>query len=276
MGGGEAPSTTTQTLDLMTGQQKNILSSLGNYLNNSSNAITPYKGTLSTGDSNLQKQTYSGVESFLNQIPSLQQQNQQNNTDYMGQLKSIIDAGPADTEAYYKTNVEQPAMRTYNQSVLPTIEKTFAGGRYGSDFQRQVQASNQELQNNLVKSRESLLKDQLDQMYNRKLQAIGLEGQLPSMQATQSNTINTMLNTGLTAGTSQRATTQEALDKQYLEFIRQQDQKQAGITNILNYLSQRSVENVVSNNGGSSNNTGQMIGAGASAVGAGVAIAVAI
>jgi hypothetical protein len=133
----------------------------------------------------------------------------------------ILSRGPQSIEDYFKTNVQDPALRDFERDVLPAISRKFAGNQFfTSERQKTDRDTREDLLTGLTKSRSELAyKARVDDT-NAMLGALdriqGVETLEPNVQRAVADAISSMLGAGETI----RGQDQGLLEAQRAEELR--------------------------------------------------------
>jgi hypothetical protein len=208
----------------------------------------------SQGGANYQAPDYNGQLNYGlsgNEQMSLDALEQQSVARATGQLNPEMDKAllelvqnrgastGGDFENFFKTNVQDPALQSFEQDVKPTIGRTFGGADFFSgDRAKADDTAAKNLITDLTRQRANLKFQGAETAADRLLNALGL-GQ--NIQNSRTDNILKELNAfGL-----ERQVGQQGLDKDYADFLRKQDQNSARTNAILNALGIRGKENFV-------------------------------
>lgn len=112
---GESPSANFFTGSTISPERQKQIRDLLDLLNNNA----PAAGSYGAGLSNLEQTSLSGLEAQA--------------LDIVGQIKSTGSALPSDFDSFFKAEVEDPTIRTFNEDILPGIGRQFAGKSFGSE-----------------------------------------------------------------------------------------------------------------------------------------------
>lgn len=107
---------------------------------------------------------------------------QQPNVDSINALSSIINRGPADTDAYFTETVQRPALEAFREEVQPGISRRFGQGNnfFSSDRQRADDTAGENLIDSLTRERTRVAFEERSRTTQEILAAAGL---LPQVQA---------------------------------------------------------------------------------------------
>lgn len=135
-------------------------------------------------------------------------------TDFEGQT--------ADSSAYFKSNVQDPMLESFQREILPQISRSFGGADF---FSTERQASEglarEDLLESLTAQKSAVELDQFNKSRERALQAAGLAPGLTQAENQRSQTQMDILK----AAGIEREVEQAGLDRNYAEFARQQEEQ---------------------------------------------------
>lgn len=231
LGGGDTPSSASN-MPSQTPEQQAALQQLLQLLTGRSNATTPYGGQLSAGMTGGQNASLAALE-----------QQSMNAAEGFGNARATLDSAMNDTgtntSEYFRTAVEDPAIKSFQERILPSITGRFAGNAaFGSDRIAAEGKAAGDLTSSLAGARSKMAFDSQEAAKTRRLTAAGM---VPGVNKTFSD----MLTQLFTAQSVPQSIQQTALDKQYQEFQRQQAGGQTNINQILAALGLQPLNTVV-------------------------------
>jgi hypothetical protein len=239
---GTTPKTTTTTNSLMTQQQQATLAQVIQDLmskgkTTASSAYTPYTSSLTAG-------TTQGTQLSLK---ALEQQVINEATGGAGsmsgtaqELSKLIASGgsPVDINDVFTKSVQQPMMKTFTDTVLPSLQGTFSGSAaFGSDKLKQQEILTNNLMNTLTASRSDMAYKSQSDAANRMMTALGL---MPQVASTYTGTMTA----GATAQDLTRQVNQSDLTAQYNEFLRGQQSNSADVNQLMSALGLSAIQPV--------------------------------
>jgi len=177
----------------------------------------PYKGDFSAGMSKGEGLSLAALEerSMQMAMPGANA-----NFDEAGNtLRSLMDfkGQTADTEGFYKTNVEQPLLERFQEEILPQISRGFGGSDFFSTERQGAEGQARgELLESLASGKERVSLDAFNQSRDRALQAAG---QIPGLEGAQDARTRSMIDI-LDAAGLPRELAQADLDRKYQDFLR--------------------------------------------------------
>mgnify|MGYP000441426222 CR=1 FL=1 len=136
-------------------------------------------------------------------------------TDFEGQT--------GDASAYFKSNVQDPMLESFQREILPQISRNFGGADF---FSTERQASEglarEDLLESLTAQRTSVELDQFNRSRDRALQAAGLA---PGLTQAENQRTQSQIDILKAAGI-EREVEQAGLDRNYADFVRQRNEQQ--------------------------------------------------
>lgn len=97
-------------------------------------------------------------------------------------IARMLEGNPQGFEEFYRTNISQPAIREFQEEILPGLDRRFAGQSFSTDRGTVAQRATDDLSENLLASRSKLAFDTQQQALDRAMQALGMSGQLATSQ----------------------------------------------------------------------------------------------
>jgi len=151
-------------------------------------------------------------------------------------LEELLTAGPTDFQDFFKTNVEDPAIKTFEDRILPSIGAKQAKNFFSSERLTQEDRARDDLgtQINAERGRFAFATNEAAQ--DRKLQALGFVDEITGAPINQAIQL-------LQAGQVPRQIEQAGLEAEYGEFLRIQEEKARRVEQILEALNVEAVEN---------------------------------
>lgn len=251
MGGSEKG--TSEPKDLMTEQQERLLDRMANTLSkqiygpkeSGPIGVPAYGGSLTAAPSDLQKTSWGEIEKLLNGGMQDRSATSQTAIDKILQGTTNVpqyDVGEFDTAAiqdWYKNALVNPAMKTWEQDVVPTIQEKFIANNAGSSGagNRAISGSAQKLMSDLNAQMANTLFGEKQAFDTRKFDA-GMQGtqnqfaagqsdleratQVPGMNSQDLQDFMASIGMGSTAGATQRGIEQEGLNEQFQKWLSSQ------------------------------------------------------
>lgn len=167
--------------------------------------------SLGTTPTDLAQQA-SGVLSNLGPQPQL-------SADAQQALAQILSGNPQDFEKFFKASVQDPAIRQFQEQVLPQISRKFANQFFGSDRQRADQLATRDLLRSLTEARAGLAFKTDQAARERQAQGVSLAEQ-DLQRLTQGRGIDAQTLTNLIGQFSQQSAQQGALGQRAVESAR--------------------------------------------------------
>lgn len=162
-----------------------------------------------------------------------------------------------DASGYFDTAIQAPALRSFQEQVLPAIGRTFGGADFFSSERSGADAAAQrELVDSLTRSRAEIQYQEYTNAQNRALQAAGLATQRDAQQLEEETSL-------FAAGQQETARLQAGRDREYQEFVRQQGAKATDRQQLLEAIRTPTKENLLATKSGTSggSSTAATIGA---------------
>lgn len=236
---GSSPSVSNQPS--MSPEQQGALRTLLTRLQGGDPNGPAYGGQLTAGLSGLQNTSLSALEQMAmnnaNNATATPGSNIPGGQDMWNTIRGAMTASPADTERLFSDTVEAPAIKDWNENVMPQITQQFRGSAgYGSDKVNFTEKAMGNLSGNLTSARSKMVYDATQAQQNRALQAAGMiPGMAAAGSALQGDQVSRLMQM-LTAGSVPQQNAQAALSARYGEFQRQQAQGNTNISQILSAL----------------------------------------
>lgn len=156
-------------------------------------------------------------------------------------MRSRIDTGLDNTniDQMFQDSVEQPAIRNFNQDVIPAIDKGYKGNSiFSSDRALARGRAGGDLASSLTAARSKMAFDASEAAKNRQIQRQGLA-------INQNQAIDQLLGQIFGGHITQDAAIQSGLDRTYQEFVRQQGAQNTNVSQILAALGLQPLNTVV-------------------------------
>lgn len=254
---GSSPKSSVSSMPTLSPEQQALLKSMisqGTEAGSAGMFETPlykaYGGPTVAGPSALESASLSALEEYSKGLLSGGSKPRQDALDAWGAGLQRTGTGAAE---YYKTNVENPVMRTLQEQVIPGLTKRFSGNAaFGSDRRLAEQQA-------LTRVGEDLQRGQADYLQGQNNQLAQLLGLTDMMSQGEMNDITTLLK----AGALPRELEQARLSTAQEEYRLQEQSKQDYLKALLQLLGIQTTENVVQQTGGSSGLLGGLASGGA-------------
>jgi hypothetical protein len=233
--------------------QQNALNQLISQL--SGGTATSFNGALSANQSNLERTSLQALEERALNLESPSALNQALESYLTGALDPS--RSMQDVSGYFDSNIQAPALRSFQEQVLPSIGRNFGGADFfSSERQGADQAAQRELIDSLTRSRAEIQYQEYTNAQNRALQAAGLTNQYNQQQLQQETEL-------YAAGQQETQRQQAGIDREYGEFVRQQGAKATDRQQLLESIRTPTKENMLATKSGTSGggNTAAAIGA---------------
>ncbi len=168
-------------------------------------------------------------------------------------ILSAFDTSGSDFDEFFESTISRPLMESFREDILPAIDRKhsknfFTGGRRASEAR-----ATEDLLDSLVNARGRLAFETREADRTRALTAAGLAPGLASAGTTELLGI-------LASQALPREVEQLGLNAAYQEFLRQQQEKDVNINQILAALDLDTLENIATVTGGSSGLLGSFLG----------------
>lgn len=231
--GGTAPGATDRPS--MTPEQQAALQQLLARITGRSNATAPYTGSMSAGPNSGQRLSLAAMEQMaMNQAGGPGSEGQARDT--LG--KAMSDTG-TDVGDYFENAIAKPETARFKNDILPSITARFKGNAaYGDDRLKAELGGAEDLMRTLTGKRSELTFNAKEAAKNRALQAAGM---VPGMDQSRMDMLFKLFG----AQSGAQSIEQQALDRQYAEFIRQQKGEETNISQILAALGLQPLNTVV-------------------------------
>lgn len=161
-----------------------------------------FQGQLTAGPSALQQQLFGNVAQLGGQAGPF-------NRGLEALQGQLADFDPASTQQFFSQAIEQPALRRFEEDILPAISESFAGTGVSGALLRARQRAGTDLSESLNTNLANLLFSGEQAQLNRQGSALGTALGLP-------------LQAGQQVGATQRGIEQQGLSAALNEFIRTQ------------------------------------------------------
>lgn len=251
---GEGPSFNTRSLSTISPEQREALNQLLAQMQ--SRTPTQYTGQMSAGMSPFEQASLTALEQRSQALaapdPTLQAAGGavQRLTDFESQTGNASE--------YFRTNVQEPALQGFEKEVMPRISRSFGGADFFSTERQQAEGlAREDLLESLTAQRTAVELDQFNQSRNRALQAAGLAPQLTQAENQRSQTQIDILR----AAGIEREVAQGGLDRNYAEFVRQQEQQRQNDDALRQLTLTPTIENLGMSDPGSAGLLATMLGA---------------
>ncbi len=235
---GSKPKIKTSELSTLTPEQQELLKKLlGQFTTEGGAGFQPegFGGELSAGLGGLEQTSLAALEQS-----ALSSADPNNILNQAGDaLKKIFGAGPTDTTDFFNTNIRDPALQSFEETVLPRISRDFGGANFFSSERSEAdEGARGDLIESLTRSRADVNVRSRESNLDRILQGIGLA---PGLEGEKRSGLLALLE----AGGVERGVRQGALDREFGEFSRVQDERSRRIAQILAALGITGKENIV-------------------------------
>lgn len=259
---GQGPKLETRSLSTISPEQRAALDRLLQGLNRDP---SQYGGQLSTGLTGLENASLGALEERSRALALPDQNLEAAGASVRDQLDFRKNTG--DANDFFTKAVQNPALDDFQRSVLPSISRDFGGGSFFSTERQNTEGlARKDLLNSLTAERSRVNLDQFNAARDRALTAAGI---VPGLTGAENERTQTQIDILKAAGI-EREVGQDALDRQYAEFVRQQEER-AHLEDSLRQASLTpTIENIGMTDPGNAGLINTLLGALASGAGAGL------
>lgn len=212
---GSSPRLETRSLSTISPEQRNALNALLSSLGRPS---TAYTGQQNADLSNLENASLSALEERSRALATPDKNLEAAGASIRDQLD--FRRNTADANDFFTNAVQNPALADFQRSVLPAISRDFGGGSFFSTERQNAEGlARRDLLEGLTAERSKVNLDQFNLSRDRALTAAGI---VPSLTTAENSRTQTQMDILKAAGVK-REVEQDALDRTYAEFVRQQE-----------------------------------------------------
>lgn len=256
---GQGPKLETRSLSTISPEQRQALNAL---LSSLGKAPTKYGGQLSTGLTDLEQSSLAALEERSRALAQPDQNLEAAGLSIRDQLD--FRKNTADANDYFTNAVQNPALKEFGANVLPQISRQFGGNDFFSTERQNAEATaRRDLLDSLTAERSRVNLDEFDKARDRALTAAGIA---PGLTAAENSRTQSQMDILKAAGV-ERQVGQDALDRTYAEFVRQQ-QAASHQQDLLHQASLTpTIENIGMNNPGNAGLIPSLLGSIAGGVG---------
>lgn len=227
-------------------EQEKMISDLGKYISdNLGKPLEQYSGSYVAPITQQQKNAMSNLENLTWNFTPQVTQNAKYASDAL--IRALnTDAGMKEAEDYYQQAIHNQALKSFQEEILPTIQKAYAGpGTYwGSDRAGAVKDASTDLAGQLAGIRAQIMFDTRNALENRALQAAAQIHQYEQfMQNLGLAAEQARTGFGLNKSSSLfdmgeiiRQAEQLELDRQYSEWLRTRPENSPYLQAALNFM----------------------------------------
>lgn len=214
---GSGPKLETRSLPTTTPEQQQALRDLLARLNLPPEAFT---GNMSAGLSGLENASLGALEERSRALAQPDANLEAAGTSIRDQLDFNKQTGNAND--YFTNAVQNPALDSFQREVLPQISRQFGGNDFFSTERQSAEGlARRDLLSSLTAERSRVNLDEFDKARERALTAAGIA---PVLTQAENQRTQTQMDILRAAGVK-RQVEQDALDRTYNEFVRQQQQR---------------------------------------------------
>lgn len=231
---GSPPSATNQPT--MTPEQQAALRDLLSNLTGRTNAFSPFTGQLSAGPTQGQASSLAAMEQQALRMATA-------GAGADATLTRLQGENGTDVSNMFEQSVANPAIKQFNEKILPEITKRYAGASaFSSDRRDTERRAAGDLSDSLASARSKMTFDATEAAKNRQLQAATAQGGLDMSRETA---IAGLLDNLFRNNTLLQTQQQGGLDRIYQEFTRMQGGGEQNIKDILTALGLNTTNTVV-------------------------------
>ena len=233
----EQKSTLTDEQKAMLAQLRKLTGSGGEF---DPSKVDEFEGDLSAPMSNLEGLSLSALEDLArSRVSDTSEVNKQASAS----LIDMLQRGPEDISNFFEKGVQDPALRGFEEDVLPRIGRNFGGDFFGSDRQVADERAREDLVQGLSSDRSKFALASRESDLNRKIQALGMA---PGVSGAPINELTSLLE----AGAIPRDVENRRLEGEFAKFGEAKSREQQRLQLILQALGVQGVENIGAVTGG--------------------------
>lgn len=242
---GEGPSVETQTLPTLTPQQQSSLDDLLRQLSGGTERGAPrrFEGDVNVEASELSQLSLAGLEERALALadPNRESEILGASTDTLLKLLDF-EGQQAGVEDFFTTNIRDPALKSFRETVLPQIGREFGGANFfGSERQRADAEAREDLLTGLTRSRGDITFRAEQANRDRAIQALGLAPGVDAMGRADSDELLSLLQ----AGETQTGLEERNVQREFAQFLAEAGLDDAQIQQLLAGINTGALENVV-------------------------------
>ncbi|MGH9856874.1 MAG: hypothetical protein ACRD4B_03420, partial [Acidobacteriota bacterium] len=149
------------------------------------------------------------------------------------------------TEEFFQTNIQDPALKEFEETVLPSVGRSFGGANFFSSERREADAlAREDLLDALTQSRSALEFQGAEAAKNRALEAAGISDQFARTRIGERDIRLQELLGSFGAGQETREFERGTRDREFAEFSRQQEERARRIAQIMAAIGVPGIENI--------------------------------
>lgn len=167
-------------------------------------------------------------------------------------LQQILGGGPTDFNEFFKTNVQDPLLQSFQRDITPAISRSFADQFFGGQRLETQRRANEDLLTQLVRARADLALKFGQQDTQNKLEAARLA---PAVAGSDIGVLQDLLSSGAVPRTVET----DQLQAEFARFKEFQDRLNQKARVLLGFLGTPTQENIVTQTGGSSGLIGGLL-----------------
>lgn len=210
--------------------------------------VTAYPGDMTAGPSGLQTQSWDAISDLISGGKST------SSADAVSKVLAGTDMGefdPAAIQEWYQDALVVPAMKNWENNVVPTVQEKFIGQNAASSggANRAIAGSASDMMTDLNSQLASMLLGEKTAFDTRKFTAgqsdLDRATQVPGMESTSTTDWLNTLMSGTTAGTTQQGLNQADINAEISKWSTEQPYNNPWLNLIASALGATSFENVV-------------------------------
>lgn len=222
--------------DLLTGGQKGLLDQIVSFISSRGFSPEQFGGSL-PGPGAIEQLSLSALEDRARQLATGEGVGALT-TQAQDVLSNLLGTTGADTEEFFRTTIQDPALQAFEEDILPSIGRRFGGQEFFSTERRDADAqAREDLLESLTRERSRVALSERARVDQVILQALGL---LPSVQGADTAQLAAILGASGLA----RQPTVDATRFDFEKFLAQQTQQAQQIGQALASLGIQSFENI--------------------------------
>jgi len=244
---GEGPSTDTQVLDTLTPEQQ---ASLNQLLKDLGGASPTFGGEAGIEASELQNLSLQALEERAIALGDPNRENALASGAADTLLKFLdFENQDAEIEDFFNTNIRDPALKDFQENVLPQISRSFGGANFfSSERTRTDQNAQEEIIGSLTRSRSDLEFQDRNLTRDRALQALGLAGEVDALGRRDTDELMALFG----IGQEQTGLDERNFERAFDVFLANEGVASNRRSQLLGGVGTQAFENVVTSNPGSS------------------------
>jgi len=244
---GEGPSVDTQILDTLTPEQQQSLNQLLKELGGASPEFGQ-DGNIESSD--LQSLSLQGLEDRAIALSDPNRENELASSAAETLMKLLdFENQDVDVEDFFQSNIRDPALKDFQENILPGISRSFGGANFfSSERSLTDQNAQEEIISSLTRARSDITFQGRENNLNRALQALGLSGQVDALGRGDTQELLALFG----AGQEETALGERNFSREFDRFLANQGVDATRRAQLLSAIGTPAFENVVTTNPGTS------------------------